>query len=79
MLGKEEDGKYGACVPDSLLGQCQQRYSLRYINENYLSFRLSNVTLLDSGLYILQAFFAEIIHDPEYAEVYLTVQGNPFC
>lgn len=78
-LGKEEDGKHGACVIDFLLGQCQQRYSLRYVNETYLSFHLSNLTLLDSGLYILEAFFTGIIHDPEYAEVHLIVQGNSFC
>ena len=76
-LGKEEDGKHFACVNDSLHGQCQQRYSLRYINDTYVSFRLSNITLLDSGLYILEAFFAGIIPDPEYAVMYLTVQGNP--
>jgi len=78
-LGKVQDGKHGACVNDSLLTQCQQRYSLRYVNKTYVSFRLTNVTLLDSGLYTLQAFFAKIIHDPEYAELYLTVQGNLFC
>ena len=78
-LEKEEDGKHGACVTDSLLGQCQQRYSLRYVNETHVSFRLTNLTLLDSGLYRLEAFFTGIIHDPEYAEVYLTVQGNSFC
>ncbi|XP_020609669.1 uncharacterized protein LOC110048220 isoform X3 [Orbicella faveolata] len=76
-LGKVQDGKHGACVNDSLLAQCQQRYSLRYVNKTYVSFRLSNVTLLDSGLYTLQAFFAKIIHDPEYAELYLTVQEKP--
>ena len=79
-LGKEEaNRKHGACVNDSLLDQCQQRYSLRYVNETYVSFRLSNLTLSDSGLYTLEAFFSGITHDPEYAEVYLTVQGNPFC
>ena len=77
-LGKEEDEKHFTCVNDSLHGQCQERYSLRYINETYVSFRLSNITFLDSGLYRLEAFFAGIIRDPEYAEMYLTVQGNPF-
>jgi len=77
-LGKVQDGKHGACVMDSLLAQCQQHYSLRYANKTYVSFRLSNVTLLDSGLYTLQAFFANVTHHPEYAEIYLTVKGNLF-
>ena len=75
-LGREENGKHGTCVIDPLLSQCQQRYSLRYVNKTYISFRLSNLTLLDSGLYILQAFFDKMVYNPEYAEIYLTVQGN---
>jgi len=78
-LGKVQDGKQSVCVNDNLLDQCQQRYSLRYVNKTYVSFRLSNVTLLDSGLYRLEAFFAKIIHDPENTELYLAVQGNLFC
>ena len=78
-LEKVQDGKQSVCVNDSLLDQCQQRYSLRYVNKTYVSFRMSNVTLLDSGLYRLEAFFAKIIHDPENTELYLTVQGNLFC
>ena len=78
-LGKEQDGKGGKCVNDSmLLDQCNTRYSLLYLNDTYLSFSISNLVLQDSGLYICQAFFLGTNHDPEYAEINLNVQGNEF-
>ena len=76
--GKEQDEKGGKCVNDSmLLDHCKTRYSLRYVNDTYVSFRISNLTLKDSGLYVFQTVFLGL-HDPEYAEVYLSVQGNEF-
>ena len=77
-LGKEQDNENGACVTDSvLLDECKQRFSLRYFNKTHLSFRIKNVTPQDAGHYLRQAFFLGM-NDPEYAEISLFVQGNPF-
>lgn len=77
-LGKEQDNENGSCVTDSvLLDECKQRFSLRYFNKTHLSFRIKNVTLQDAGHYLRQAFFLGM-NDPEYAEISLFVQGNPF-
>lgn len=77
-LGKEQENENGSCVIDSvLLDECKQRFSLRYFNKTHLSFRIKNMTLQDAGYYIRQAFFLGI-HDPEYANISLYVQGNPF-
>ena len=78
-LGKEQENKNGSCVNDSaLLEECKQRFSLRYVNKTHVSFRIKNVMLQDAGRYIRQAFFLGM-NNPEYAEINLSVQGNPFC
>ncbi len=81
ILKKEQDGKDGSCIANSavLFNQCQKRYSLRYVNDTYVSFRLRNVTLQDSGRYLCQAYFGGVSRDPEYAEINFSVQGNSFC
>ena len=78
-LVEGQDGQGGKCVQDSvLLDQCKTRFSLRYVNDTYVSFRISDLTLQDSGLYLCQTFFLGIMHDPEYAAINLSVQGNEF-
>ncbi|XP_078371091.1 uncharacterized protein LOC144654734 isoform X1 [Oculina patagonica] len=79
ILKKEQDGNdHGFCSTDSVLfNQCQKRYSLRYVNGTHVSFRLRNVTLQDSGRYVLQAYFGGVSHDPEYAEINFSVQEKP--
>jgi len=79
-LGKaDQENKNGSCVIDSaLLEECKERFSLRYYNKTYVAFRIKNVTLHDAGRYLLEAFFYGMT-DPEYDEINLSVQGNPFC
>jgi len=78
-LGKEQENKNGSCATDSvLLEECKERFSLRYFDKTFVSFRIKNVTLKDAGYYLREAFFLGMI-DPEYAGINLSVQGNPFC
>lgn len=79
-IGREQDGKAEyVCVKDSaLLGPCQERYSLRYENETHVSFQMSNVKPEDIGLYVCEAYFGGVKHDPEYEEINFTAKGNVF-